>query len=198
MSSESEELFQELLGQNITIKDTKERQTSSGTYQYPVKVGQAGQPLDKGDKPWIVGTFLPKQYINPTHPEGHNGVDLKAPKGTPIFPIGPGEVIETGSNPKGGNYLKTFHAEDNLTAYYAHCEKVMAQKGQKITSQSVIALVGDSGNARGRGAHLHLEVKQDGRNLDPLQVIGKPIGSFSKEKLAVLHFKNLIKKYSYV
>lgn len=35
-----------------------------GNYQLPVKVGRIGQSLDEGDKPWIVGTFIPGQYIN--------------------------------------------------------------------------------------------------------------------------------------
>lgn len=172
-------ISQLLTGQSSSISSANIPNHSQGFYQLPVKVGKTGKSIDEGDRPWIVGTFLPKQYVNDTHPEGHNGVDLKAPKGTPIYPIGPGTVTEAKEYPKGGKTCKIAHEDGILVSYYAHMDFVNARPGQKVTSDDVIGYVGATGNARGVN-HCHLEVKLNGSHIDPFSVIGKSIGIYSK------------------
>jgi murein DD-endopeptidase MepM/ murein hydrolase activator NlpD len=118
-------------------------------YSLPVKVGKEGKSLDDGDKPWVVGTFIPGQYVNETHPQGHAGVDLKAPKGTPVYPIASGIVTEAKQYNKGGNTCKVSHENNNVVSYYAHMDTVNVTPGTKVVPTSVLGTVGDTGNAKG-------------------------------------------------
>ena len=52
---------------------------------------------------------------------------------------------------------------------YAHNSKVYVKVGQKVTAGQVIAKMGNSGNTRGRtGIHLHIEIRLNGRKVNPL------------------------------
>lgn len=167
-----------------------------GSYQLPVRVGKAGMPLDKGDKPWVVGTFLPGQYVNETHPQGHEGVDLKAPRGTPVYSIGPGVVIDNKETPKGGKTARISHENGKVISYYAHMDSVNARPGQQVNGNIVIGTVGDTGNAKGRGAHLHYEVSVDGVKINPFQITGKQVGTLSKKAEDIVAMFDILNKYA--
>lgn len=191
------QLLDKLLNPETAPKPTSVSTKITGTYQLPVRVGKTGLSLDEGDKPWIVGTFIPGQYINDTHPQGHNGVDLKAPKGTPVHPIGPGKVIEVREYPKGGKTCKVSHEEGAVVSYYAHMDRVNAAAGQEVDFNSVLGAVGDSGNAKGRGAHLHYEVTVDGNKVDPMSIKGKMVGTLSKKPKIAQVIEDILEENSY-
>lgn len=149
-------------------------------YSLPVRVGIKNQSIDDGDRPWIVGRFYPGKYLNDTHPQGHEGVDLKAPAGTAIYPIGPGIVLNTMNSGKGGISCRIAHEGGNVISYYAHMKELRVKAQDQVLSNTIIGTVGDTGNAKGRGAHLHYEVKVDGNKIDPLSINGKTVGSLSK------------------
>ncbi len=186
--SEINTLLQELMGISVPTEPTNQTTNNpSATYQLPIRVGKTGHFIAEGDKPWIVGTFAPNQYLNETHPQGHQGVDLKAPKGTPVYPIAPGIVTETSNTPKGGLNLKVTHEDGHVVSYYAHLSSIAVTKGQTVDLNTAIGAVGDTGNAKGRGAHLHYEVKVDGYKIDPASVTNKPVGSLSRQKKAEIY-----------
>ena len=196
---QSEEMISDLLNDNLEEKEEKKKvfhNTKILSYQLPVKIGQKGQNLDDGDKPWIVGRFYPGQYLNSTHPTGHNGIDLKAPKGTPIYPIAPGKVILVANTPKGGKNLKVAHEEGQVVSYYAHLDSISVSNGQEVHQQTILGTVGETGNAKGRGAHLHYEVKVNGNHIDPLGLTGKSVGSLTSQKEAEENY-NWLQKLSY-
>lgn len=181
-ADEVDELVNQLMGPGDDNNNPKIKTPGiSGNYQYPVKVGQNGKDIDENNKPWIVGTFIPHQYVNETHPEGHLGLDLKAPRGTPIFPTGPGKVLNTSPNPKGGNTVKISHENGIMTSYYAHMDSIAVSSGQDVKPDTILGTVGDSGNAKGRGCHCHFEIKINGTNVDPTSIIGKPFGFLIKK-----------------
>ena len=188
-STEIESLIQDLIG-NVSL-DSSTELNSNEVYQLPVKHTKDGEEINENNKPWVVGTFIPKQYINRSHPEGHNGMDLKAPHGSPIYPIASGIVIDTKQRPKGGNTIKISHEGGKVQSYYAHLDAVKVTAGDEVTPNSIIGTMGESGNAKGRGAHLHYEVFLNNSNINPHSITGKPVGSLSKKA----HFiKQLIKK----
>lgn len=122
-----------------------------------------------------VEATISSDYGARTHPISgkksfHFGIDLAAPKGTAIGSLADGTVRETG-NGSYGNYLIVDHAE-GFSTLYAHCDKVLAQKGDKVTAGKEIAKVGATGNATGN--HLHLEVWRDGKTLNPLYYAAYP------------------------
>lgn len=161
------------------------------TYQLPVRVGIKNQSIDEGDTPWIVGRFSPNAPTDKNHPKGHNGVDLKAPKDTPVYPIASGIVLETGNGAISGNYVKVAHENGAVISYYGHLNSVECQKGQQVTKQTVIGKVGNSGNARFAGFHLHYEVKINGSLINPLNIAGKIVGSLSKKANLFIRIEKL-------
>jgi murein DD-endopeptidase MepM/ murein hydrolase activator NlpD len=112
------------------------------------------------------GAFSPSQATDPRHPQGHAGIDLRAPGGTAIYPLAPGVVTNIGIDPKGGNVINIQHA-DGIRTYYAHLGTVRVHKGDKVSMDDAIATVGDSGNARGTVPHLHFQVWQNGQLRNP-------------------------------
>jgi len=185
LENDVDALINRLVGGTQVTSPGADVSTSTQYYQLPVKQTKGGVNIDENNKPWVVGSFLPSQYINETHPSGHNGVDLKAPRGTSIYPIGPGEVISTAVQPKGGNTVKVSHEDGAVVSYYAHMDSVNVSVGDQVDFNTVLGQMGDSGNAKGRGAHLHYEVSVNGTKVDPQKIVGKQIGSLSKKALFI-------------
>lgn len=115
------------------------------------------------------------QFGPRTHPvhrvvRHHNGVDLAAPDGTPIRAIKNGVVVFADPHGAYGNLIVIKHKGD-YTSHYGHCSKVLVRTGQQIRAGQIIGEVGATGKVT--GAHLHLEIRKDGKPLDPDQLITK-------------------------
>lgn len=159
-----------------------EKKIDLGVYQYPLRGGKTG----KEDEPkWIIGTFIPNKYISETHPKGHEGVDVGGPRGVPAYSPGPGIVTETGVGQNSGNFIKIkFDPDDRLTSFMCHFDQVLVSKGDRVDQNKIIGYNGDSGNARkfGTACHVHTEFKLDNNLIDPMNIFGKPVGSFQSNK----------------
>lgn len=196
---EADLLIDTFLGSG-TIKNTKEKvdftqtNTYDEMYRLPVQIGVSGKSLSEGDRPWIVGHFSPNAPTDKNH-KFHNGVDLKAARGTPVYPIASGIVKEVGSGSISGNYVMCLHEDGHVQSFYGHLESIKVNKGQKITQSTVIGTVGDTGNAKGRGPHLHYEVKVNGSLTNPLSLPGKQVGSLSKKALLLSQIYKLARKF---
>jgi murein DD-endopeptidase MepM/ murein hydrolase activator NlpD len=101
--------------------------------------------------------------------EPHDGIDLAAPKGTPVRTASPGLVLYAGEQRGYGNIVLVEHA-NGLITLYAHNNDVRVRTGQTVREGQVVATVGESG--RTSGPHLHFEVRRDGRPVDPLDFLG--------------------------
>jgi murein DD-endopeptidase MepM/ murein hydrolase activator NlpD len=87
----------------------------------------------------------------------HEGIDLPAPIGTPVFAAADGRVAYAGNGIRGyGNMIVVRHAGDLLTVY-AHNSVLLVAQGQPVRAGDRIARVGQSGRAT--GPHLHFEVR---------------------------------------
>lgn len=90
---------------------------------------------------------------------GHNGIDLAAPIGTPIYAAARGTVIislSSGYNGGYGNYVVIAHPNGTQTLY-AHTSLNLVSVGEKVDQGQMIAKVGTSGKST--GPHLHVEVR---------------------------------------
>jgi murein DD-endopeptidase MepM/ murein hydrolase activator NlpD len=102
----------------------------------------------------------------------HEGIDLPAPVGTPVYAAGDGRVIYAGAGIRGyGNLIVVEHAGDLLTVY-AHNSALLAREGDKVVTGQRIALVGQSGRAS--GPHLHFEVRAGQIPRDPMTYLPRP------------------------
>lgn len=106
--------------------------------------------------------------INPFYkvPMKHNGLDLIAPAGEPVYAVADGVVKDVIKSRKGlGNVVEIDHGNGYVTRY-AHLADVEARKGRKVRRGSRIGYVGVSGNSF--APHLHYEVLRDTLALDPV------------------------------
>ena len=96
----------------------------------------------------------------------HEGIDLTAPRGTPIYATADGTVLQAGYREGGfGKKVLLDHGYGYRTVY-GHCDEVLVEPGQKVTRGEVIARVGSTGLSK--SPHLHYEVHVNGRPVDPI------------------------------
>lgn len=117
-----------------------------------------------------------------THPisklkQMHNGIDIGGNKGDPIVAAEKGTVVIAGWKSVHGNTIIIRHS-NGIETLYAHCSKLLVQKGDKISAGQEIALIGDSGTAT--GPHLHFEVSRDGETQNPTDYASAPKDPESK------------------
>jgi murein DD-endopeptidase MepM/ murein hydrolase activator NlpD len=95
----------------------------------------------------------------------HKGIDIAAPRGTPVKATASGVVKKSAYYNNGyGNLIVVQHAE-NLVSYYGHLDKRYAKKGDRVTRGDVIGTVGATGRAT--GPHLHFEIRKGEKTIDP-------------------------------
>jgi murein DD-endopeptidase MepM/ murein hydrolase activator NlpD len=95
----------------------------------------------------------------------HTGLDIAAPRGTPVRAAMSGVVLFAGWYGGYGKLVVLDHGQ-GLSTLYGHLSVISVAVGQRVASQQVIGLVGSTGYST--GPHLHYEVRQNGRPVDPL------------------------------
>ncbi|MDP6708498.1 MAG: peptidoglycan DD-metalloendopeptidase family protein [Alphaproteobacteria bacterium] len=94
----------------------------------------------------------------------HEGVDLSAPRRSPVLATAPGRVSFVGWKGAYGRMIEIDHGY-GLKTRYGHLYRTYVKKGDQVIKQERIAVIGSSGRSTGR--HLHYEVRFDGQPLDP-------------------------------
>jgi len=97
----------------------------------------------------------------------HNGVDLACNNGDPIYAVHDGTVVMAGWYGDYGNYVEIEHG-DRVTTAYGHMVNYAPglERGDKVVAGQVIGYVGTTGGST--GAHLHFELKVEGKFRDPV------------------------------
>jgi murein DD-endopeptidase MepM/ murein hydrolase activator NlpD len=127
---------------------------TAGRLRWPLPGAPVGSPFGtRGGKP-------------------HEGIDLPAPIGTPVFAAADGKVVYAGNGIRGyGNLIVVQHPGDLLTVY-AHNSQLLVRQGDQVSAGQKVALVGQTGHAT--GPHLHFEVRQGQIPRDPMTFLGAP------------------------
>jgi murein DD-endopeptidase MepM/ murein hydrolase activator NlpD len=101
--------------------------------------------------------------------KGHDGIDIRAPRGTPVYAAEAGRVIHAGGGL--GDYGKVVILKHvgRYSTVYAHHDALRVSKGEFVEKGDLIGTVGTSGNAS--GPHLHFEVRRDRTPDDPLSYL---------------------------
>ncbi len=99
----------------------------------------------------------------------HDGIDIKANRGTPVYAAQDGRVVYSSRKIRGyGNMIVVRHEGDFATVY-AHHQKNLVRYGQAVKKGQLIAYVGATGKAT--GPHLHFEVRKNRMPVDPIQYL---------------------------
>lgn len=152
---------EETVKENVILKEPVAQVQRVGTKELPPSVG--------------TGEFAMPTSGTLTSPFGarwgrmHNGVDLGAATGTPIYASDNGVVTEAQFKDNGyGNFISIDHGNGFVT-YYAHCSEILVSPGDVVAKGDLIAKVGSTG--RSTGPHLHFEIRADGEAQDPLSYV---------------------------
>ncbi|MFE4371393.1 M23 family metallopeptidase [Streptomyces sp. NPDC056835] len=91
----------------------------------------------------------------------HSGQDFAVPSGTPVHAVHSGTVVKAGPNGAGdgpayGNAIVIKH-KDGMYSQYAHLSQIKVYVGERITTDKLIGLSGNTGNSS--GPHLHFEIR---------------------------------------
>lgn len=145
-------------------------------------------PLDKMELRGWYSTWRPEDSnhgIVPTRNAGkHDGLDLYAPVGTPVFACVDGIRVRVGPNPSStyGNTItiKGFYNGKEYYFFYAHLNEAFIKIGDKVKAGKKIGLTGKTGNAKKlltKQTHLHFEVRNSsasqGASVNPLRAISE-------------------------
>jgi len=99
----------------------------------------------------------------------HPGIDITAPKGSPIYPIRSGKVVEISISRYNYGRSVTIDHGDGATSLYAHMGKVFVEEGELVSAGTALGEIGLTG--RTTGPHLHLEVIHKGRKANPVAYV---------------------------
>jgi murein DD-endopeptidase MepM/ murein hydrolase activator NlpD len=94
----------------------------------------------------------------------HSGLDIAAPKGTPVIAPKSGKVINTGDYFYSGKIVFLDHGQGFITSY-CHLDTVAVTTGQEVQQGEVLGTVGNTGRAT--GPHLHWSVSLNGVRVNP-------------------------------
>ncbi len=108
----------------------------------------------------------------------HEGVDIFAPRGTPALAAIDGYVSRVGTNGLGGNVVFLSSQSQGINLYYAHLDSFNVATGKRVQLGDTLGFVGNTGNARTTGTHLHFGIYQSGGRgaTDPLPFIRQGLG----------------------
>lgn len=107
-------------------------------------------------------------FTHPARRKGkpHMGIDLAAPKGTPIMAAHNGLVIYVGKEFRGYGRVVMIEGRDGFASLYAHLSKANVKPGQQVKQGQLVGAMGRTGHAT--GVHLHFEIRRQTGPVAPL------------------------------
>lgn len=160
----------ESLDRLVALIDDRERQLEVmeslvSNRRLAQEVSVAGKPVGIG---YISSLYGRRADPFDGSPAWHKGVDFTAPKGTPVIAVASGVVTRAGFQKDYGYIVEVRHS-DGYRTRYAHNREFTVKPGDIVKKGQVIAKVGSTG--RSTGPHVHFEVLQNGRQVDPMAYI---------------------------
>ena len=184
MLDESEELQDELMKEIAQAeKDLKAAEYKEwlATYVPPTTLPSGTDTTPSNQAPSSSGWIKPLKSYTITSAFGmrvhpvlgyermHNGVDMAAPAGTPIYAAKSGKVTTASYQSGGaGNYVSINHG-DGFSSIYMHMTRYIVSKGQYVEAGQVIGYVGSTGISTGN--HLHFGISYKGEYVNPMRYI---------------------------
>jgi murein DD-endopeptidase MepM/ murein hydrolase activator NlpD len=118
----------------------------------------------------VLSSRFSNSRFHPIHHRAlpHQGVDISAPRGTPVLAAAKGTVTYAGWKPGLGNTVEIDHGYGYVTRY-GHASKLLVRRGQRVERGNVIAHVGSTGIST--SPHLHYEIHVHGDPVNPMNYV---------------------------
>lgn len=137
-------------------------QKHSAKWPNPYPTGASVPPPNPSTDPTLI--WVPKYTGNITGFYGqdygypHEGMDISAPVGTPIYAAYDGTVAWSDYEPATyGNYVRTYHPQLGVCFFYGHMSQRLVQTGNSVKRGQLLGYSGNTGNSS--GPHIHFEVR---------------------------------------
>lgn len=99
----------------------------------------------------------------------HEGIDIFAPRGTPVVAVTDGRISSSGEKGLGGKQVWLRDTKRGQSLYYAHLDSIAPLGNARVKTGDTIGFVGNTGNAKTTAPHLHFGIyKGYGGAIDPL------------------------------
>jgi murein DD-endopeptidase MepM/ murein hydrolase activator NlpD len=167
-NSGSQELSGDSLLPQLMANETDEHSSYDGP-SIPSSSGTTRPENSAATFQWPVDSARLSRGFRTSGRKPHLGIDLAAPKGTPILAAHDGVVIYTGREFKGFGKMVMIEGGKGWATLYAHFSKITAREGQRVSRGDKIGEMGRTGHATGN--HLHFEVRKESGPVDPLEYL---------------------------
>ncbi len=101
--------------------------------------------------------------------EFHEGVDLRAHIGTPVYAAQKGIVLYADQKIRGYGKMVVIRHDNEIATIYAHNSKILVRRGQRVRQGQQISISGNTGHSH--GPHLHFEIRRGLAALNPIQFL---------------------------
>ena len=180
---ESEELQADLMAEIAQAeKDLKAAEYREWLATYvPPTTRPGNDTTPSPEVPSSSGWVCPVPYYTLTSPFGmrihpisgkwkmHNGVDMAAAQGTPIYAAKSGKVTTASYQAGGAGYYVSINHGDGFSSIYMHMTHFIVSPGQYVTAGQVIGYVGSTGGST--GPHLHFGISYNGTYVNPMDYV---------------------------
>jgi murein DD-endopeptidase MepM/ murein hydrolase activator NlpD len=149
-----------------------------GQYRVILRLeAQLAFPVDGRNMPAIQSVFGAERDGGA---RSHDGVDIFAPRGTPVLAAAPGVAFRVGITGLGGKVVWVRDPLRNARLYYAHLDSQHVRNGDRIQVGDTLGFVGNTGNARTTPPHLHFGLYRTGEGpIDPTPFLRPVVGTLA-------------------
>ncbi|MBF0133071.1 MAG: M23 family metallopeptidase [Magnetococcales bacterium] len=154
------------------VEERALRETNAIKATYRLRDGQVGfsQGFQQPITGRFSGVFGSRRIINGIPKRPHNGVDIAAPRGTPVPAVAAGLVALVGKDYFFTGNTIVIHHGHGVISLYAHLDTIAVAQGEWINQGHIIGKVGTTG--RSTGPHLHWGMMVRGLRVDPMRLPG--------------------------
>lgn len=130
---------------------------------------QVPQLDDPFDFKWPLRDVAVTSYFGKRGKKFHEGVDLRARIGTPVYAAQAGVVLYADSKIRGYGRMIVLKHDGQVATIYGHNSKLLVRRGDVVKQGQKIAISGNTG--RSRGPHLHFEIRRGLSPVNPLSLL---------------------------
>lgn len=128
-------------------------------------------PDYKGPYRWPLSAGIVSSEFGPRWKKKHEGLDIAADEGEPVYASAAGEVLYADNRMRGYGNVVILRHDSNVTTLYAHNQKLKVKLGDKVGQGETIALLGNTGHST--GPHIHFEMRRVNKAVDPRSMLPK-------------------------